>query len=70
MRDIEKLEPLTDDFTHFQLIQKTQNTRTQYMSANITVPPHEHFLSAQQRNLDTDIANAILKKGTSNSFHL
>jgi len=25
MRDIEKLETLTDGFTHFQLIQKTQN---------------------------------------------
>jgi hypothetical protein len=43
MGDIEKLEPLTDDFTHFQLIQKTQNTRTQYTSANITLPPQEHF---------------------------
>jgi hypothetical protein len=47
MRDIEKLEPLTDGLTHFQLIQKTQNTRTQYTSANITLPQQEHFLSAQ-----------------------
>jgi hypothetical protein len=70
MRDIEKLEPLTDGFTHFQLIQKTQNTRTQYTSANITLPSQEHFLSAQHRHLDTTIANAILKKGTRNSFHL
>ena len=30
MRDIEKLEPLSDGVTHFQLILKTQNTRTQY----------------------------------------
>ena len=70
MRDIEKLEPLTDGFTHFQLIQKTQNTRTQYTSANITLPPQEHFLSVQHRHVDTVIANAILKKGTRNSFHL
>ena len=35
MRDLEKLEPLTEGFTHFQLVQKTMNTRTQYMSANI-----------------------------------
>jgi hypothetical protein len=41
MRDVEKLEPLTDAFTHFQLVQKTMNTRTQYMSANITLPPQE-----------------------------
>ena len=39
MRDVEKLEPLTDGFTHFQLVQKTMNTRTQYMSANISLPP-------------------------------
>ena len=70
IRDVEKLEPLTDDFTHFQLVQKTMNTRTQYMSANITLPPQQQFLSAQHRHVDTAIANAILKKGTRNSFHL
>ena len=43
MRDIEKLEPLTDGLSHFQLIQKTMNTRTQYTSVNITLPPQEHF---------------------------
>jgi hypothetical protein len=43
MRDVEKHEPLTDGFTHFQLVQKTMNTRTQYMSANITLPPQEYF---------------------------
>jgi hypothetical protein len=68
VRDIEKLEPLTDGFTHFQLIQKTMNTRTQYTSANITLPPQEHFVSAQNRHVDTAIVNAILKKGTRNSF--
>ena len=36
MRDVEKLESLTDGFTHFQLVQKTMNTHTQYMSVNIT----------------------------------
>ncbi len=69
IRDIEKLEPLTDGFTHFQLIQKTMNTRTQYTSANITLPPQEHFLSAQHCHVDTAIANAILKKGSRNSYH-
>jgi hypothetical protein len=64
MRDVEKVEPLTDDITHFQLIQKTQNTRTQYTSANITLPQQEHFLSAQERHIDTDIQNGIMKKGT------
>jgi hypothetical protein len=70
IRDIEKLEPLTDVFTHFQWIQKTQNTRTQFLSANITLPPQKQFLSAQHRHVDTVIANAILKKGTRNSFHI
>ena len=45
------------------------STRTQFLSANITLPPHEQFLSAQHRHVDTAIANAILKKGTRNSFH-
>ena len=59
---------LTDDLTHFQLIQKTKNNFTQ--SANITLPPQEHFVSVQHRHVDTAIANAILKKGTRNSYHL
>ena len=45
MKDLEKLEPLTDGFTHFQLVQKAMNTRTQYMSANITLSPQDQFLS-------------------------
>jgi hypothetical protein len=45
---MEKLEPLTDGFTYFQLIQKNMNTRTQYMSANITLPPQEQFLTVQR----------------------
>jgi hypothetical protein len=45
MRDVEELESLTDTFTHFQLVQKTMNTHTQYMSANITLTPKEQFVS-------------------------
>ena len=44
------------------------NTRTQYMSANITLPPQEHFLSAQHVHVNTAIADAILRKGTRGSF--
>jgi hypothetical protein len=69
MRDVGKLEPMTDGFTHFQLVQKTMNTRTQYMSANITLPPQEQFLTAQHIHIDTAIAKAILQKGTRGSFH-
>jgi hypothetical protein len=38
------------------------------MSANITLPPQEHFLSAQHIHVDTAIADAILRKGTRGSF--
>ncbi len=69
MRDLEKLEPLTDAFTHFQLVQKTMNTHTQYMSANIILPPQEQFLSARYIHVDTAIAKTILQKGTRGSFH-
>jgi hypothetical protein len=45
-------------------------TRTQYMSANITLSPPEQFLSAQHVHVDMTIANEILKKGTRGSFQL
>ena len=43
INDAGKHDPLTDGFVHFQLIKFCVNTRTQYMSANITLPPQEHF---------------------------
>jgi hypothetical protein len=69
MQDVEKLEPLTDGFTHFQLVQKTMNTRTQCMSANITLPSQEQFLTAHHIHIDTVITKVILQKGTRGSFH-
>lgn len=69
-RDMEKLEPLSDGFIHFQVIQKTLNTHTQYMSVNITLSPQELFLSAKHVHVDMAIANSILKKGTRDSFQL
>jgi hypothetical protein len=69
MKDVEKLEPLTDGFTHFQLVKMTMNTRTQYMSANKTLPPQECFLSAQHIHVDKAIAKAILQKCTRGSFY-
>jgi hypothetical protein len=68
--NVQKLEPITDGFVHFQLVQKCMNTCTQYMSVNITLPPQEQFLSAQHRDVDTDIGKDILKKGIRGSFHL
>ena len=67
IRDVEKHDPLTDGFVHIQLMKFFMNTRTQYMSANITLPPQEH-LSAQHVHVDTAIADVILRKGTRDSF--
>jgi hypothetical protein len=41
MRDADKHDPLTGGFVH--LMKFCVNTRTQYMSANIRLPPQEHF---------------------------
>jgi hypothetical protein len=66
--DAVKHDPLTDGFVHFQLMQFCGNTRTQYMSVNITLPPQEYFLSTQHVHVDTVIVDAILRKDTRDSF--
>ena len=38
------------------------------MSANITLPPQEYFLSVQHIHVDTTITDTILRKGTRGSF--
>jgi hypothetical protein len=68
INDAVKHDPLTDGFVHFQLIKFCVNTRTQYMSTNITLPPQEHFLSVQHVHVDTTITDVILRKGTRDSF--
>ncbi len=67
-KDTDKHDPFTDGFVHFQLMKCCVNTRTQYMSANVTLPPQEHFLSTQHVHVDTTIADEILRKGTWGSF--
>jgi hypothetical protein len=62
--------PSTEKKKLKNVVQKTLNTRTQYMSANITLSPQEKFLSAQHVHVDMAIANTILKKGTRVSFQL
>ena len=68
VRDVEKHDHLTDGFVHDQLMKFCMNTRTQYISAHITLPPKEHLLSAQHIHVDTAIADAILRKGTRGSI--
>ncbi len=41
--DHEQHDPLSDGFVHFQLVKFCINARTQYMSANIMLPPEGHF---------------------------
>jgi hypothetical protein len=65
---IHLLESITDGFVQFQLVKFCLNTCTQYMIANITLPPQEQFLSAQHRHIDTAIANAIPRESTRGSF--
>ena len=65
MKDLDKLEPLTD----FQLVQKTMNTRTQYMSANISMPPQEQFLSAQHIHIEAMCAVVVSKTSCKDRNH-
>ena len=65
---VDKYEPLTDGFVHFHLMKFCVNTRTQYMSENVTLPPQEYFLSAQYVHVYTSITDAILRKCTRDSF--
>jgi hypothetical protein len=41
MRDVDKTEPLSDGFTHFQLVQKTMNTCTHLYSCIVCHTIHE-----------------------------
>jgi len=60
--DIDKLDPLTDGFVHYQLVRFCQATRLQYLNAHI---PKYDLTSYQQAQVDCKITDAILKKGTS-----
>ena len=64
MTDIAKLEPLDDGLVHFHLLKYCMNTRTQYISPNVTIPSPEHFLSLKHKHVDRTLVNVILRKGT------
>jgi hypothetical protein len=69
-RNVEKIEPFTVGFAHFQLVQKCRtHVPSTDMSVNITLPPQGQFLSVQDHHVDTVIANVILKKSTRGSLH-
>ena len=62
MANIAKHEPLDDGLVHFQLLKFCMNTRSQYLSANVS--NHTHFHSLQHQHVDRYLANNILQKGT------
>ena len=58
--DIDKLDPLTDGFVHYQLLRFCQATRLQYLNAHV---PQYDLTSYQQAQVDIKITNALLQKG-------
>jgi hypothetical protein len=68
MGDIGKHDCLTDGFVHDQLLKFSQNTRTQFISANINIPDSDSVITAQHTHVDKKIAYEILEKGTRGSF--
>ena len=64
MVDIADHESLDDGLVYFQLLKYCMNTRSQYLSANVTIPSSEHFHSLQHHHLDRYLANKILQKRT------
>jgi hypothetical protein len=57
MPDIDKLDPLTDGFVHYQLLRFCQATRLQYLNAHI---PKYDLTSFQQAQFDVKITNALI----------
>ena len=57
MTDIGKHEPLDDGLVHFQLLKYCMNTYTQYISANVTIPSPEHFLSLPPPRIQGCLSN-------------
>ncbi len=59
--DVEKLDDVQDSFIHFQLIRFCQATRLQYINSHIMLG---NRCVLQQQHVDYKIADALLKKDT------
>ena len=68
MQDTGKHEIRTDGFVHIQMLKFCENTRTQYVSANINIPDSDNIITSQHQHVDRKIAYEILQKGTRGSF--
>jgi hypothetical protein len=68
MGDIGKNACLTDGFVQAQQLKFCQNTRTQFISANINIPDSDNVITAQHKHADREIAYEISQKGTRGSF--
>jgi hypothetical protein len=54
MGDIWKHACLTDGFVHTQMLKFCQNTRAQYISANINMPDSDNVITAQHKHVDSN----------------
>jgi hypothetical protein len=68
MGDIGKHVCLTDGFVHDQLLKFYQDTRTQFISANINIPDSDSVITTQHKHVDRKISYEILQKGPWGSF--
>jgi hypothetical protein len=55
MGDIGKHACLTDGCVHAQLLKFCQNTRAQFISANINIPDSDNVITAQHQHVDRKI---------------
>jgi hypothetical protein len=61
LEDVDKLDNIQDGFIHYQLIRFCQATPLQFLNGHVQ-------LANQQQHLDLKIANALLKKGTRDTY--
>ncbi len=59
--DLEKLDAIQDDFTHYHLLRFCQSTRMQYLNSHILLG---NRCTLQLQHVDCKIADTLLKKGT------
>jgi hypothetical protein len=63
--DVAKLDPIEDGFVHYQLLRFCQATRLQYLNSHVSL---DNQLALQQQHVDHKIGEALLKKGTDNTY--
>ena len=65
MEDVNKLDNIQDCFIHYQLLRFCQATRLQYRNGQVQLANQQVL---QQHHVNHKIANALMKKGTRESY--